>query len=138
MLNRILMLSVSVALLAGETGSRATVTNLAGAAWTHDKGDPPGSESVLLRQDAKTGGMELLVRYPAGHVIAPHRHDSNERMIVLEGQMTLGQESGAVAVDAGGVAYLPAGEVQRLSCTSRTRCTFYLAWDGSPRSHRVR
>jgi quercetin dioxygenase-like cupin family protein len=89
----------------------------------------------MLREDPQTGGMELLVRFPAGHVIAPHRHESHERIIVLEGQLTLRQDSGQTSLDPGGFAFLPAREVQRLSCTSKTRCTFYLSWDGNPRSY---
>jgi quercetin dioxygenase-like cupin family protein len=116
----------------------AVITNLDTAKWEHDKNDPPGSESVLLRMDPQTHGMELLVRFPSGHVIPPHTHESNERIMVLEGQLTLAQDSGAAVLDAGGYAYLPAGEVQRLSCTSKTRCTFYLAWDGSPKSKPAR
>jgi quercetin dioxygenase-like cupin family protein len=110
----------------------AILSNLDTAKWEHDKNDPPGSESVLLRADPKTHALELLVRFPAGHVIAPHTHDSNERIIVLEGQLTVREDSGAKVLNTGGYAYLPAGEVQRLSCSSSTRCTFYLAWDGSP------
>jgi quercetin dioxygenase-like cupin family protein len=110
----------------------AILSNLDTAKWEHDKNDPPGSESFLLRADPKTHALELLVRFPAGHVIAPHTHDSNERIIVLEGQLTLREDSGAKTLNTGGYAYLPAGEVQRLSCSSSTRCTFYLAWDGSP------
>jgi len=113
----------------------AILTNLDTAKWTHEKGDPPGAESVLLNEDSKTGGMELLVRFPSGHVIKPHWHDSNERIIVLEGQLTLRQDGGATSLNPGGYAFLPAHEVQRLSCTSNTRCTFYLAWDGKPASH---
>jgi len=106
------------------------LTNLATAKWTHEKNDPPETESIFLRSDAATGGMDLLVRFPAGHVFKPHYHESNERIIVLEGQLTVGES----VLDAGGVAFLPAREVQRLSCTSKTRCTFYLAWDGKPKS----
>jgi quercetin dioxygenase-like cupin family protein len=90
---------------------------------------------VVLHSDANTGGIDYLVRFPAGHVIAPHFHDSNERVIVVEGQLTLRQDSGDSLIDAGGYAFLPAHEVQRLSCTSKTRCTFYLSWDGKPDSH---
>ena len=104
------------------------MTNLDTANWKHEKG---GSESVVLRADPATGGMELLARYPAGHVIAPHWHESNERLIVLEGQLTLGD----TVLKEGAFAYLPAREVQRISCTSKTRCTFYLSWDGKPNSH---
>jgi quercetin dioxygenase-like cupin family protein len=79
--------------------------------------------------------MELLVRFPGGHVIKPHWHESNERIVVLEGQLTLHQDARDTALNLGGYAYLPAREVQRLSCSSKTRCTFYLAWDGPPASH---
>jgi quercetin dioxygenase-like cupin family protein len=76
-----------------------------------------------------------LVRFPGGHVIPPHWHESNERVILLEGQMTLKQDQGDTVLNTGGYAYLPAKEVQRLSCSSTTRCTFYLAWDGKQQSY---
>jgi len=131
----ILLIVATLATVAGQSGSKAIVTNLDTAAFHHDKGDPPGSESVFLREDLKTGGMELLVRYPAGHVFAAHWHESNERIMVLEGQLTLTQDTGTTQVNTGGYAFLPAQEVQRMSCSSKTRCTFYLSWDGNPKSH---
>ena len=130
-----LLMLGSLAIAAGQAVSNATVTNLDTANWTHDKGAAAGSEGVLLRTDATNGGIDLLVRYPAGHVIAPHYHESNERIIVVEGQLTLRQDKGDAHIDTGGYAFLPAGEVQRLSCSSKTRCTFYLSWDGKPQSH---
>jgi quercetin dioxygenase-like cupin family protein len=124
-----------LAIAAGQAGSQRLVVNLDTANWTHEKGAPDGSGGVVLHSDANTGGIDYLVRFPAGHVIAPHFHDSNERVIVVEGQLTLRQDSGDSLIDAGGYAFLPAHEVQRLSCTSKTRCTFYLSWDGKPDSH---
>jgi quercetin dioxygenase-like cupin family protein len=120
-----------LAIATGETGSKAILTNPDSANWKQEKGD----QSVFLREDPATGGMELLVRFPAGHVIPAHWHESNERVIVLEGQLTLRRDSGDTLLNTGGYAYLPAHEVQRLSCTSSSRCTFYLAWDGKPQSH---
>jgi quercetin dioxygenase-like cupin family protein len=79
--------------------------------------------------------MDLLVRFPAGHVIPPHFHDSNERIYVVEGELRLRREAGNTAIRPGGFAWLPAGEVQRLSCGPGGRCTFYLSWDGKPGSH---
>ena len=124
-----------LAIAAAQSPSKAVVVNLDTAEWTHEKGDPADSTGVMLHSDETTGAMDLLVRFPAGHVIAPHFHDSNERIIVVEGQLTLRQDTGNKTIDAGGYAYLPAHEVQRLSCTSKTRCTFYLSWDGKPASH---
>lgn len=114
---------------------QAIVTNLDTAEWSHEKGDPEGVEGVMLHADQQTGGMDLLVRFPAGHVIAPHFHDSNERIVLVEGQLTLHQDSGDKRIDAGGFAFLPAREVQRISCTSKSRCTFYISWDGKHTSH---
>ena len=89
----------------------------------------------MVHADQATGGIDLLVRFPAGHVIAPHFHDSNERIFVAEGQVTLRQDTGDTILNTGGFAFLPAREIQRLSCSSKTRCTFYLSWDGNPASH---
>jgi quercetin dioxygenase-like cupin family protein len=117
---------------------QSVFTNLAGAKWTHDKGDPPGAESVFLRQDAQTGGMELLVRYPGGHRFEPHWHSVNERILVLEGRLSVKVgEDEATSLDPGGFAFLPAKEVQRLTCTSQSRCTFYISWDGKLDTHKV-
>jgi len=130
-----LLVFLGAAAVTAQSDSKAVIVNLATAKWTHDRGAPPETEGVMIRADEKTGGMDILARYPAGHVIAPHFHDSNERIFVAEGQLTLARESGAVHIDTGGFAYLPAQEVQRLSCTSKTRCSFYLSWDGNPASH---
>src|SRR5258708_3909522 len=103
-----------LAIAAGQSASKAVVTNLDSANWTREEGKGDGSESVLLGADSKTGGVDLLVRFPAGHVIPPHFHDSNERIVVAEGQLTLRRDSGGTLIHAGGFAFLPAGEVQRL------------------------
>jgi quercetin dioxygenase-like cupin family protein len=134
-IKHLLLILASLALALGQSASKATVTNLDTANWTHEKGDPPGYEGVMLRTDQTTGGIDLLVRFPAGHVIPAHFHDSNERIIIVEGQLTIRQDNGDTLLNAGGYAFLPAREVQRLSCSSTSRCTFYLSWDGTPKSH---
>ena len=133
-----LLTLASIALAAAQSTTKAIVINLDTANWTHEKGAVAGSEGVMVHADPVTNGMELLVRFPAGHVIAPHFHDSNERIVVVEGQLTLRQDSGETLLNTGGFAFLPAHEVQRLSCSSKTRCTFYLMWDGKPDSHPVK
>jgi quercetin dioxygenase-like cupin family protein len=135
MLTRAMLILGCLAVAGGQSPSGAILTNLDTANWTHEKGAAAGSEGVLIRTDRSTGGMDLLVRFPAGHVIAPHWHESNERIFVAEGQLTLRQDAGDSYLKAGGFAFLPAREVQRLSCSSETRCTFYLSWDGKPDSH---
>src|SRR3954447_15270112 len=113
---RVLLLVAALAVVPGQEPPKAAVTNLETAKWSHDKGDPPGSEGVMLHANESTGALDLLVRFPAGHVIKPHFHESNERIVVVEGQLTLRNEAGASSINASGFAFLPAREVQRLSC----------------------
>ena len=118
------------AFLSAQSTGTAVVVNMDQAKWTREAKDPPGSETVVLREDPQTGGLELLVSYAAGQVFAPHSHESNERILLIEGRLSIGDKF----LDPGGYAFLPAKEVQRMACASKTRCRFYVSWDGNPRS----
>ena len=106
------------------------------AKWEHESNDPPGSESVVLREDRRTGALELLVRYPAGHVFKPHWHTANERIVLLEGRLSIEVGQTRKLLTPGGFAFLPAKQTQHLSCVSDTRCAFYVHWDGKLDFHR--
>ena len=121
------------ALVCQTASTKPVLANLSSAKWSHDAGDPPGSESVVLREDPATGATELLARYPPGHVFNPHWHSANERVLLLEGKMSVN----GTTLDPGGYAFLPAKEVQRMACTSSTRCTFYVYWDARLDFHRA-
>jgi quercetin dioxygenase-like cupin family protein len=131
----ILLIAGFVAMAGGQTNKEAVSVNLDTANWTHEKGSADGSEGMMVHSDEATGGIDLLVRFPAGHVIPPHFHDSNERIFVAEGELTLRKDSSDTVLKTGGFAFLPARQIQRISCGSKTRCTFYLSWDGKPESH---
>jgi glyoxylate utilization-related uncharacterized protein len=116
--------------------SQATIVNSASAKWDIDAKDP-ASQWIVLHQDSKSGALELFVRYPAGHVFIPHWHNANERMVLLEGTMTIGKGAGAKTLEAPGYAYLPAKEPQYLTCGAQSRCAFYVYWDSDSKSHPV-
>ena len=132
-------LIVSAAAVAGimlcQGPSGVVHVNPTEAKWTHEARDPAGAESVTLREDAKTGGMELLVHYPGGHVFKPHWHDSNERIVMLEGKLSLRDGETERFLEPGGYAFLPARQLQTNVCVSKSTCSFYVSWDGSVRSH---
>lgn len=88
-----------------------------------------GSESATLREDAKSGSVELFARHPAGHVFPPHWHSANERIILIEGRISIEDGSAKRFIEPGGYAYLPARQVQKMTCASETRCSFYVFWD---------
>jgi quercetin dioxygenase-like cupin family protein len=128
------MTKTALVFLVGLT-MNAAVVNQGTARWIHESRDVAGAESVVLREDPRTGALELFARYPAGHVFTPHSHDSNERIVLIEGRLSVGADDGESFLEPGGYAFLPAGKVQRLACVSKTRCSFYVYWDGNPRSH---
>ena len=124
--------------LAATAESNAIVANAATAKWEHDAHDTSGSESVVLLEDPHSGSFELLVRYPAGHVFAPHWHSANERIVLLEGKLSVQVGPLKTELEPGGFAFLPAKAVQKLACISSTRCAFYVYWDGKPDSHKTK
>jgi quercetin dioxygenase-like cupin family protein len=130
-----LFAAAAVLVVQNASGQDPVLVNPQPEAWKKGPRDPEGAGSIVLREDAKSGALELLVRYPGGHVLAPHWHESNERIVLFEGRLALREEGGGERfLDKGGFAYLPARQVQRLVCVSREPCVFYVAWDGSPRS----
>ena len=118
------ILSLTGALLLAQESHK--IVNSAAAKWTKER---DGSESITLREDAVA--TEYMVRYPGGHVFLPHWHTVNERVVLLEGKLSLRQGDGPEStIDAGGYAFLPARQVQHTKCVSTTPCTFYVMWDG--------
>jgi hypothetical protein len=133
------ILIVMAGLLLAES-SGVVVVNPGAAKWQVEGGgsegggsEGGGSESVVLREDAQTGALELFARYPAGHVFAPHWHSVNERMVLVEGRMSVNNTT----LEPGGFAYLPAKQVQTMSCVSTSRCAFYVSWDGHLDYHKA-
>lgn len=131
------LLTVSVLLFSQAASSGSEGRILVNPGDTKWEPANAGSESITLREDSKTGATELLAHYPAGYKFPAHWHDANERIILIEGQLALDEDNGKKLVNPGGYAYLPAGQVQHLSCVSNVRCSFYVYWDGSPKSHRA-
>lgn len=140
---RILLICVGMTALSlwlmGQVGGNENegriIVNPAEAKWEASKGK---SESTSLREDPKTGAVELFARYPAGHVFAPHWHDSNERVVLIEGRIMMEEKDSKKFLESGGYAYLPAHRVQSMTCVSETRCAFYVYWDGPLDSHPVK
>lgn len=136
-LSVVISTGLAIARGGGNAPTGMLVVNSADAVWQHDASDPAGSESVTLREDSATGAMELFARYPADHVFPPHWHSANERIVLLEGRMSIQTENGTKWLDSGGFAYLPAKETQRMACVSKTRCSFYVYWDSKLDFHKA-
>ena len=88
-MTKLLIISMS-ALLAGSAApaqiSPASLKWMAGP-----PGLPKGSTFAVLSGDpAKEGLFTIRARMPAGYVIAPHHHPTDELLTVLSGQMAFG------------------------------------------------
>ena len=116
---------------AAQTESDVVMVSPESANWQHDAAAPPDAQSVELR-----GETEMLVRYEGGHKFAPHWHSANERMVVIEGAMEVEVEGVRRQLGPGSYAYLPARKEQKETCISKTRCGFYLFFDGPLDFHR--
>jgi quercetin dioxygenase-like cupin family protein len=106
-------------------GPSRVLANPGEVKWESSK----GSESATLREDSKSGAIELFARYPAGHIFPPHWHSANERIVLIEGRISIENNGTQRFIEPGGYAYLPAREVQSMTCASQIRCSFYVFWD---------
>lgn len=130
------LIMAAAILLAQTSANPPVISNQADLQWTPETGTP-GADGALLREDPATGAMELLVHYPAGHVFAPHWHSANERILLLEGTMSVQVGSVHQELRPGGYAFMPAKQVQSMSCGAASRCAFYVYWDGKLDNHKA-
>jgi len=131
-MRKIGLLLVAVALCAQTVADQPVIVNAREAKFQHDSDDPPGGESLMLRMDKKTGGMEFFARYPAGYAFKPHQHKSNERFLLLEGTATVDSGGKKTQLQPGGFSYFPAGTMHSHTCGAESKCMWYLMWDGKP------
>jgi quercetin dioxygenase-like cupin family protein len=75
---------------------------------------PPGAEIVVLTGDpAGKGLVTLRLKLPAGYVIAPHSHPTDELVTVISGSLALGMgdkvdHKASKTLTAGGYGVAPA------------------------------
>ena len=53
------------------------------------------------------------------------------RIVLIEGRLSIEDSDAQRLIEPGGYAYLPATEVQSMTCASQTRCSFYVFWDAA-------
>jgi quercetin dioxygenase-like cupin family protein len=131
------VLAVGQAGKLGPSTGRGTALNQAEAGWHHSASEPQGVENVALHEDTATGSLDVFARYPGGYTIPPHWHSSNERILLTEGRLQVEINGKQKTLDPGGFAFLPARELQRISCVSKTRCVMYMSWDSTFDLHKI-
>lgn len=84
--------------------------------WADAQGMPPGVKSAVEFGNPAKEPFLLQMKIPAGTVIPPHTHSTDEVGTVLSGTVLIGRgkqvdEGAATEVDAGGYFVIPAGDL---------------------------
>ena len=75
---------------------------------------PRGTKNCLMHGDTAKGPFIMLAKFPAGTVVAPHTHSTDEVVSIVSGTFVIGagnkfDESKGKVVDAGGYFTIKAG-----------------------------
>lgn len=97
---------------AADAAGLATTTKAADLKWMEAKGFPKGVMASLVAGDPTKAAYLVLLRIPAGTVIAPHTHTADEGGTLLSGSGTFGtgakvDEKAGTEVGAGSTYAIP-------------------------------
>src|SRR5262245_60192235 len=88
-------------------------------------------EIAVLQGDPGKPNSDIVLRVGPGYSLVRHKHTSAERMILLEGELSVKYDgSEAVTLTPGTYAYGPAGLPHEAVCASSSRCTLFIAFEG--------
>lgn len=90
-----------------------------------------GCQIAVLHGDPARPNADVLLRVPPGFRIAPHKHTSAERMILVGGRLRVRYQGSAPSLlTAGSYAFGPAGLAHEGMCLGPQRCTLFIAFEG--------
>lgn len=98
--------------------------------WTVSASLPLGAEYRLLHEDAKSGGIHALVRFPGRYVLPKHAHEANETLLVLRGKLRITSGAADRVLAAGDYALVPPGLDHELSVEGRKGVILLVTTDG--------
>lgn len=92
---------------------------------------PAGCQIAVLHGDPGKPNADVFLRVPGGYTIPPHSHTSPERIVLVEGQLTVRYQGAAAQIlTMGEYAYGPAGLPHVATCTAAQTCTLFIAFEG--------
>ena len=92
---------------------------------------PKGCQIAVLNGDPSKPNADVFLRVPGGYTIPAHSHTSAERMILVEGPLTVRYKGAAAAVlTPGQYAYGPASLPHEARCKGGKSCTLFIAFEG--------
>lgn len=92
---------------------------------------PAGCELAVLHGDPAEPNADVFFRVPGGYDLPKHWHSSAERMVLVEGALSVTYEGqAATLLEPGTYAYGPPRARHHGRCTSAGPCTLFIAFEG--------
>lgn len=94
------------------------------------EGLPKGCQLAVLNGDPAQPGADVFLKLPAKAKVPAHKHTAAERIVVVEGTLTVTYEGQKpVALKRGTYHYAPADAVHEMSCGGAQPCVLFIASD---------
>lgn len=92
---------------------------------------PKGCQIAVLNGDPAKPNADVFLRVPGGYAIPAHSHTSAERMVLVEGRLTVHYQGAPKGeLTPGAYAYGPAGLPHEATCAGDKPCTLFIAFEG--------
>ena len=92
---------------------------------------PQGCGLAVLHGDPAKPNVDVFFKVPGGSKIAAHTHTSEERMVLVSGELTVKYEGEKpVTLKKGMYAYGPAGKPHEATCAKGDDCVLFIAFVG--------
>ena len=93
-------------------------------------GLPKGCQLAVLQGDPAKPGADVYLKLPPKSKIAAHKHTSPERIVVIQGDLTVRYEGMKPArVGSGTYLYGPAEVVHEADCVSTQPCVLFISFE---------
>jgi len=97
---------------------------------------PTGCQIAVLQGDPSKPNADVFLRVPSGYTIPAHTHTSAERMVLVQGELSVRyQGAAAEKLSVGEYAYGPAKLPHIATCGSKGPCTLFIAFEGPVDAH---
>ena len=97
---------------------------------------PAGCQIAVLHGNPAQPNADVFLRVPGGATLPAHSHTSAERMILVEGKLSVRYKGAAAELlTPGEYAYGPASLPHEATCQGDKPCTLFIAFEGPVDAH---
>lgn len=94
------------------------------------EGLPKGCQLAVLNGDPAKPGADVFLKLPAKSKVPPHKHTSVERIVIVEGDVSITYDGlKPVTFKRGTYHYGTAGAVHEASCISAQPCVLFISFE---------